>query len=164
SAIFSDEHFVVQTFHRVVRQRIVLISAENQTDRRILANLRPMLASKVAVNVHLSDVRMSESANFDINDYEATQPTMEKHQVHPKPLMADPQPLLPPNEGKLVAEFEQEAFEMSNQRLLQFALGIFILQAKEFEHHRTADFLIGSRRIFWLRLFTFQQHRCFVLR
>ena len=62
----------MQTFHRVVRQRIVLISAENQTDRRILANLRPMLASKVAVNVHLTDVGMSESANFEINDYEAT--------------------------------------------------------------------------------------------
>ena len=105
----------MQTFHRVVRQRIVLIGAENQTDRRILANLRPMLASKVAVNVHLTDVGMSESANFEINDYEATQPTMEKHQVHAKPFMADAQSLLPPNESKLVAEFEQEAFEMSNQ-------------------------------------------------
>jgi hypothetical protein len=110
-----------------VRQRIVLISAANQTNRRIFAHLRPMLASKVAVKVHLPNVGVSKRPDFQVDQDEATQPTMEEHQVHSKPFMADPQPLLPPNEGKLVAEFEQEAFEMSNQRLLQFAFRVFIL-------------------------------------
>jgi hypothetical protein len=87
---------------------------------------------------------------------------VEEHQVHPKPFVPDPQPLLSANKCKLVAEFEQECFEMPDERVFQFAFRVFILQVEKFEHQRIANFLVSGHGIIRLGFPTFHQHRGFV--
>src|ERR1039458_8057587 len=89
---------------------------------------------------------------------------MEEHQVHTKPLMADPQPFLSANKCKLVAEFEEECFKMPNQRVFQFAFGVFVFETKKFEDERIADFLISGDSVLRFRLFALEQYRNFIFR
>ena len=81
---------------------------------------------------------------------------MEEHQVHPKPFVPDPQPLLSPDKRKLVAEFEQESFEMPDERVFQIAFRVFILQVEKFQQQRIANFLVSGDSIFRFGDFTFR--------
>ena len=56
---------------------------------------------------------------------------MKKEQVHAKPLVVDPEPALAVDEGKVVAEFEEEGFEVTDERVLEVGLRVFIAQAEE---------------------------------
>ena len=89
---------------------------------------------------------------------------MEEHQVHPKPLVADPHPFLSADKRKFVTEFEQESFEVSDECLFQIAFGVFVFKAKKFEDERIADFFVGGNRITRYGFLTFHQHRRFVFR
>ena len=107
---------------------------------------------------------MRERADFQVNDDKTTQPPVKEQQVHPKPFVPDSQPLLSRDEREFVAEFEQKSFKVSNQGILQVALGVFILQIQEFENQRVADFFISRHSILRFGLFSFEQHHGFVLR
>jgi hypothetical protein len=76
----------------------------------------------------------------------------------------DPQPLLSANKRKLVAEFEQKSFEVTDERVFQFAFRVFVLEVEKFEQQRIADFLIGGNGVFRFGAFTLEQHRRFVFR
>src|SRR5579883_3203191 len=102
---------------------------------------------------------MYESPNFKVNDEKASQSPMEEHQVNAKPFMADPQSLLPSDKRKFVAEFQQEGFKMSDERIFQFVLGVFVFETKKFEQQRIANFFISGDGIIGFRLFALQQHR-----
>ena len=78
--------------------------------------------------------------------------------------MADPQPLLSADKRKLVAKFQQECFEVPDERVLQIAFGVFVLEAEKFEQQRIADFLVSGNSILRFGLFTLEQHRHFVFR
>jgi hypothetical protein len=106
-----------------------------------------VFARKIAIKIHLSDVGVNQRGNFQVNDDEAAQPPMEEHQVHPKPLMADPQPFLSADKRKFVAEFQQESFKVSDERVFQIAFGVFVFEAEKFEDERIADFFVGGNRI-----------------
>ena len=92
--------------------------------------------------IHLAHVGVDESAKLEINNHQTTQPPVEKQQVHAKPFVADSQPLLPSDEGKLVAEFEQEGFKMANERIFQITFGVLVFQVEKFEHQRITN--LGS--------------------
>jgi len=51
--IFTNEHFVVKSIQPIANQRFILLSAENQSDGRILVRLHPMGAGIIAVKNHL---------------------------------------------------------------------------------------------------------------
>ena len=89
---------------------------------------------------------------------------MEEHQVHPKPFMADPQPFLSADKCKFVAEFQQECFEVSYERVFQIAFRVFVLETEKFENERVADFFVCGNRISRQGLLTFHQHGLFVFR
>src|ERR1035441_2027652 len=123
-----------------------------------------MFAREIAIQIHLSDVGVNQRTDLQVNDDQAAQPPMEEHQVHTKPLMADPQPFLSANKCKLVAEFEEECFKMPNQRVFQFAFGVFVFETKKFEDERIADFLISGDSVLRFRLFALEQYRNFIFR
>src|SRR6266508_915764 len=117
-----------------------------------------MLASKVAVKVHLPNVGVSKRPDFQVDDDEGTQPAVKKHQVHAKPFVSDLQTLLPRDEREFVAEFEQKTFKVSNQGIFQLGLGVFILQVQEFENEWFPDFLISGNSVLRFCSFPFEQH------
>lgn len=78
--------------------------------------------------------------------------------------MPDPQPLLSADKREFVAKFEQECFEVPDERVFQIAFRVFILQVEKFEQQRIADFIISGDSVFRFGVFTLDQHRRFVFR
>ncbi len=57
---------------------IISVGAKNQTDRRILIGMRPMLFGVIAVKVHLTGVGMSKFSGLQVDYDQAAQPAMEQ--------------------------------------------------------------------------------------
>jgi hypothetical protein len=69
--------------------------------------------------MHLPGVRIAEATDFEIDDDQAFQTSMEKHQIDPEPRVVDSQAALPADESKVVAELQQEIRQVLDQRLLE---------------------------------------------
>jgi hypothetical protein len=54
------------------------------------------------------------------------------------------QAALTAHKGKVIAQLQQEGFQMLGERGFEVALGIFVAQAQEFEHERMTDFFVGT--------------------
>jgi len=78
-----------------------------------------MLLGKVQIEIHLAGVGVGEFPGFEIDENEAFQTGMKKHQVDAVPFIPDAQALLASHDGEVIAEFEEEVLEVKNQRLLQ---------------------------------------------
>jgi len=72
---------------------------------------------------------------------------MGKQQIDAIPLLADAQPTLPADEREVPAEFQEKPFQMLQERLLQLAFGVFVLQVKKLENHRVFHFFFGADAI-----------------
>ncbi len=90
--------------------------------------------------MHLPGVGVREAAQIHIDDDEAAQTSMKEKQVYPIPFVINSEATLARDEREIVAEFEQEMHEVMHERILQIGLGVFVLQAEEFEHERILDF------------------------
>ena len=55
------------------------------------------------------------------------------------PIVVDAQAALASNEGEVAAEFEEKSFQMANEGVFEFGLGVLVAKAKEFEDERIAD-------------------------
>ena len=53
-----------------------------------------MLTCVIQIEMHLSRIRMRELAEFEINNDETPEPSVEEHQVDPIPLVSDTQEVL----------------------------------------------------------------------
>jgi hypothetical protein len=98
-----------------------------------------------------------------IHDDEAAQAAVEEEQVHAIPLVVDAQPPLTADEGQVAAEFQQEGFQMPDERVLQFRLGVFVAQIEELQHQRIADRFVGGERVAGRGFRAFLEHRGLVL-
>lgn len=114
--------------------------------------VRPVLPGIVEIHVHLPGIRMREFSKLQIDNDEAAQLSMKEEQIDSIPFVADAQPTLARDECEVTAEFDQEAFETTNQRLFQFRFRVFIFQAKEFEGEGIFDFSFSAQIITRLRL------------
>jgi len=114
---------------------------------RIFMLVCPMFAGVVQIKVHLPSVSMCEPPELQVDDDETAQPTMEEDQVYSIPLIVDPQPALTRDEGEVVAEFEEEVFEVADDGVFELGLGTFIAQTEEFEHERVFNFLLGGQGV-----------------
>ena len=76
--------------------------------------------------MHLACVGVSEFANLKVDDDERFQAPVKEQQVNAIPLVADAQPPLPANEGKVVAQFQQEIFQPMDKRRFQAGFRVFV--------------------------------------
>ena len=65
-----------------------------------------MLPRIVEIEIHLTRVRVAETAEFKIDENQASSAPVEEKQIHSIPLIADSQTLLAGNEGEIVAELK----------------------------------------------------------
>ena len=63
-----------------------------------------MLAGVVQVEIHLSCIGVSEFTKFQLDNDQASKPSMEEEQIDPIPLCAHSQSLLTSNESKIIAQ------------------------------------------------------------
>ena len=78
---------------------MAFVGAQDQTHRRILVRVGPMLFGIVAVHMHLPHIGMGQVAQLQVDDDQAAQLAMEQQQIDPIPGLVDTQAPLPPDEG-----------------------------------------------------------------
>ena len=83
---------------------------------------------------------------------------MEEYQIDPEPLIVDPQPALAADEGEIVAEFQQEVFEVADQRLFEVAFRILIFQVEKFQDEWVLDLLLGGKCVTGLAFCPLREH------
>src|SRR5271157_329322 len=102
-----------------MRDRFIPFGAEDKPHGRVLTGMGPMLLGKVQIEIHLASVGVGEFPGFEIDENEAFQTAVKKHQVNAVPFIPDAQALLASYEGEVIAEFEEEVLEVKNQRFFQ---------------------------------------------
>jgi hypothetical protein len=63
-----------------------------------------MLAGVVQVEIHLSRIGVSKFTKFQLDNDQASKPSMEEEQIDPIPFCAHSQPFLTSNESKIIAQ------------------------------------------------------------
>src|SRR5271157_4517899 len=119
-----------------MRDRFIPFGAEDKPHGRVLTGMGPMLLGKVQIEIHLASVGVGEFPGFEIDENEAFQAAVKKHQVDAVPFIPDAQALLASDEGEVVAEFEQEVLKMKSESLFQCGFRILILQTQKLKHQR----------------------------
>ncbi len=89
--------------------------------------------------MHLPCVRIAEATNLQINNEQASQAPVKKHEIHSKPGVIDPYTPLPTYEGKVITELEEEVRQVLNQSRFEIRLRIFVLHVKKFKDKWIAD-------------------------
>ena len=112
----------------------------------------------VEIKMHLAGVGVSKLADLQVNDHQAPQSAVKEEQIHAIPLVTDAQALLPADKTKIIAQFQEEALQMPDERLFQIDFGVFILETEKFEHKRVPDFLLWKDAVFRKGLSPFAQH------
>ena len=74
-----------------------------------------MLFRVVEIEVHLPYVGVSEAPQFQIYHDQTAELAMKKEQVDTIPLVANPQPALAGNKGKISAQLQQKRLKMKDQ-------------------------------------------------
>ena len=93
--------------------------------------------------MHLADVGMVQLSQFEIDDDQASQSSMEKKKVHPKPAVSCAQPSLSTDEREIATQLEQKILEPVNEGVFEIAFGILVLQVKELQDIRILDRFLG---------------------
>ena len=108
--------------------------------------------------MHLADVGVAELPQFEVDDHQAAQTTVEEQEVDPVPLVADSQTPLPADEGEVLAQLQQERLQVPDQSLFQVGLGVFVLQSQELQDERVLDLLLRRHRVFRSRRRSLAKH------
>ena len=82
----------------------VVFGTEDQADRRVFIWICPMLAGVVQVEIHLCCIGVSEFTKFQLDNDQASKPSMQEEQIDSIPLCAHSQSLLTSNESKIIAQ------------------------------------------------------------
>ena len=88
-----------------------------------------MLTCVVEVEIHLPCVCVSELPKLQFDDNQASQPAMKEEEIHTIPFGTDSEPFLTSNECKIISQFQEKLFELSNKSLFQLSFGVLILQS-----------------------------------
>ncbi len=86
-----------------------------------------MLPGVVEVEMHLPGVSVRKLADFEINHHQASEAPMEEEEIDPIPLVSNTEATLATEEGEVPSQFQQEAFQVVDQTVLQIGLGILVL-------------------------------------
>lgn len=94
--VLGGKHLVGQAVERIACDRFVGSCTKDQADWRVFARQCPVFLRVIAVHVHLPDIRMIQLGQFEIDDSETAQSSMEEEQIYTKPTVSDAQSPLPP--------------------------------------------------------------------
>ncbi len=132
---------------------VVLVRAQDQPERRIVA-FRPALAVVVVhVQLELPQVLMRQLAGLQIDDHEALQDRVVEDQIDVEVVAVQREPFLPGHEGEALAQFQQKGLQVVDQRLLQIRLDQprGLRQAQKLHDHRVLEDIGGLLDLLALR-------------
>ena len=97
---------------------------ENKPDRRLLPRLHLVLLQPSKIELHLTLVRGLESFELEFDHDESTELSVVEEEVNVEVLPIDHQPLLPSDERKTHAEFEDELLHLPEHGCFEVFLAI----------------------------------------
>ena len=92
----------------VFHYRIILLSTEHDTHRRIIAGIHQMACIIVYVHLHLAKVLVSEGVYLQVNQYVAASRDVVEHKVYVEVLPVERDAFLPRHETIAASQFQQE--------------------------------------------------------
>src|SRR5271166_286258 len=107
-----------------------------------------VLRQPAQVKLHLPGMLRAEFLQLEVHGHKPPQFAMIEQQVDIKVFIVHPDPLLPRNEGETIAEFEQEGFDLSQDRGFQLSLAVAVVKPEEIEDVRVAEDQIGNEAVF----------------
>jgi hypothetical protein len=113
-----------------------------------------VLRQPAQVKLHLPGMLRAEFLQLEVHGHKPPQFAMIEQQVDIKVFIVHPDPLLPRNEGETIAEFEQEGFDLSQDRGFQLSLAVAVVKPEEIEDVKVAEDQIGSEAVFRANLST----------
>lgn len=119
---FSDADWAGQVTQGVLDHELVLATAQEQTDRRLIGRVLQQLIDHGQVEVELTDEGRFARYGLQLDDDEATQLQMIEEQVDLEVLVTDLKRNLPTNEREAGAQLQQEPLDVRDQRVLDVAL------------------------------------------
>src|ERR1035437_740101 len=119
-------------------QRLILLLAEHDADRRILLAGFHEAVEVVHVHLHLPQVLMGDLAEFQIDQHIAAQQAVVENQIHEEVVFVEGEPPLPRLEEEAFAHLQQETLDLADDGGFQVGLGILaaLVQAKELQYQR----------------------------
>jgi|SRR5271157_4552799 len=103
-----------------------------------------VLRQPAQVKLHLPGMLRAEFLQLEVHGHKPPQFAMIEQQVDIKVFIVHPDPLLPRNEGETIAEFEQEGFDLSQDRGFQLSLAVAVVKPEEIEDVRVLGVLYFS--------------------
>ena len=72
-------------------------------------------------NLDLTGIGVREFAELEVDNDAASEPSVEKQQINPIPLVPDTQSVLAPHKGEIASELEEETLQFAKQSVLELA-------------------------------------------
>src|ERR1700739_1634881 len=113
-----------------------------------------VLRQPAQVKLHLPGMLRAEFLQLEVHGHKPPQFAMIEQQVDIKVFFVHPDPPLPRNEGETIVEFEQEGFDLSQDRGFQLSLAVAVVKPEEIEDVKVAEDQIGSEAVFRANLST----------
>src|ERR1700719_2590300 len=107
-----------------------------------------VLRQPAQVKLHLPGMLRAEFLQLEVHGHKPPQFAMIEQQVDIKVFIVHPDPLLPRNEGETIAEFEQEGFDLLQDRGFQLSLAVAVVKPEEIEDVRVAEDQRGREAVF----------------
>ncbi len=106
--VFADKQIGIHIGCCVADHQFMFFTGENDADGFVVAFRIFFFPEIVEVEIHLPDITMLDFILFQINQHEALQNAVVKHQIHSKNTPFHMNPVLSADEGKPFPQFEQE--------------------------------------------------------
>jgi len=138
SEIARHEEFLIHSRRGELNFRTVFVTAKQNSDGRIVTFGHHVGFEPVHVEIHLSCVRRSESADLEINQYMTSQQSVIEDEINTVVFAALGHPKRTCFKAESPSEFEQESLQMIQQSRLQLILRVLgaFRESSEFKHIR----------------------------
>jgi len=93
--------------------------------------------------MHLARIRIAELSSLEVDDEQATQPSVEEHEINAEPCIVDAQSTLTAKKGEVVPQLQQEVRKVLDECGFQIGFRVLVLKVEELQYERIFD------RLFW---------------
>lgn len=126
---------------RVASDRLVLLGAQDEADRRSVTRRTTVRVVEPDVRVHLTDVLVRELAELEVDQQETLEDDVVEDEVDEELLVGEGQPLLAGDEREPLAQLQNKLRQLAEDRSLDVALvqRLTVGQVEEVEHDRRLD-------------------------
>jgi hypothetical protein len=93
--------------------------------------------------MHLARIRIAELSSLEVDDYQATQSSVEEHEINAEPSIVDAQSTLTAKKGEVIPQLQQEVGKILDECGFEIGFRVLVFKVEELQYERIFD------RLFW---------------